>query len=82
MKKLAGLIIVTLFFITIVSGLSGKMVSNQHDFKYKNIDNQSVSYMKVDPGEGSPSLFESYESNKVTVNKSIMYRMVDPGGGG
>lgn len=79
MKKLSGLIIVTLFLITIVSGLSGKMVSNQHDFKYKNIDNQPVSYMKVDPGEGSPSLFES---NKVTVNKSIMYRMVDPGGGG
>ncbi|ETT85968.1 hypothetical protein [Bacillus mycoides] len=82
MKKLSGLIIVTLFLITIVSGLSGKMISNQHDFKYKNIDNQSVSYMKVDLDEGSPSLFESYESNKVTVNKSIMYRMVDPGGGG
>ncbi|QWH20925.1 hypothetical protein EXW62_28660 (plasmid) [Bacillus mycoides] len=82
MKKLSGLIIVTLFLITIVSSLSGKMISNQHDFKYKNIDNQSVSYMKVDSGESSPSLFEFYESNKVTVNKSIMYRMVDPGGGG
>ncbi|WP_144507601.1 hypothetical protein [Bacillus mycoides] len=81
MKKLSGLMIVTLFLITIVSGLLGKMVSNQHDFKYKNIDNQSVSYMKVDHCEGSSTLFESYESNKVTANKPIMYRMVDPGGG-
>ncbi|MCP9227879.1 hypothetical protein NMG90_21265 [Bacillus mycoides] len=82
MKKLSKLIIVTLFSITIVSSLSGKMISNQHDFKYKNINNQSVSYMKVDPGEGSPNIFENYKFNEVTVNKSIMYRMVDPGGGG
>ncbi|PFM56101.1 hypothetical protein COJ48_29010 [Bacillus cereus] len=82
MKKLFGLIIVTLFLITIVNGLSDKMVSYQHYSKFKNIDNESVSYMKIDPGGGSPSLFESYESNKVTVNKPIMYRMVDPGGGG
>ncbi|PEB38571.1 hypothetical protein COL31_26090 [Bacillus pseudomycoides] len=83
MKKLFRLIIVTLLLITIVNGLSDKMVSYQCYFKFKHVDNRFVSYMNVDPGEGSPSLFESYESNlEYTVNRSIMHRMVDPGGGG
>jgi hypothetical protein len=84
-KKLSRLIIITLFLITLVNALLGKMLSYQHYSKYKNIDNQSVSYMKVDPGGGSPGLFESYVFNlesKVTVENPIMYRMVDPGGGG
>jgi hypothetical protein len=85
-KKLSRLIIITLFLITLVNALLGKMLSSyQHYSKYKNIDNQSVSYMKVDPGGGSPGLFESYVFNlesKVTVENPIMYRMVDPGGGG
>ncbi|WP_180236390.1 hypothetical protein [Bacillus toyonensis] len=52
MKKLFKLIIITLFLITLVNALLGKMLSYQHYSKYKNIDNQSVSYMKVDPGGG------------------------------
>ncbi|TNP12321.1 hypothetical protein FHY73_26680 [Bacillus tropicus] len=85
MKKLFRLIIITLFLITLVNVLLGKVLSYQHYSKYKNIDDQSVSYMKVDPDGGSPGLFESYVFNlepKVTVENPIMYRMVDPGGGG
>ncbi|MCI0767532.1 hypothetical protein [Bacillus sp. TL12] len=83
MKKLFESIVVTLLLITIVNGLSNKLVSHQWHFKFKHVDNQFVSYMNVDPGGGSPSLFESHESNlKYKVNKSIMTRMVDPGGGG
>lgn len=83
MKKLFGLIVVTLLLITIVNGLLDKFVAYQRHFKYEHVDNQFVSYMNVDAGEGSPNLFESHESNlKYTVNKDIMNRMVDPGGGG
>ncbi|MFJ8356784.1 hypothetical protein ACIQ69_26665 [Bacillus paramycoides] len=83
MKKLFGLIAVTLLLITIVNGLSDKFVTHQWHFKYKHVDNQFVSYRNVDSGEGSPNLFESHKSNlKYTVNKDIMNRMVDPGGGG
>ncbi|HDR7430599.1 TPA: hypothetical protein QCX20_004025 [Bacillus toyonensis] len=52
MKKLFRLIIITLFLITLVNASLGKMLPYQHYSKYKNIDDQSVSYMKVDPGGG------------------------------
>ncbi|MBJ8107203.1 MULTISPECIES: hypothetical protein [Bacillus cereus group] len=83
MKKLFGLIVVTVLLITIVNGLLDKFVAHQWHFKYKHVDNQFVSYMNVDPSGGYTNLFESHESNlKYTVNKDIMNRMVDPGGGG